>query len=324
MCIFLCTRSHRDYPLILISNRDEYFERPTQAASFVDDRTLCPVDLARPEHGTWIGVTKDGRLSVLVNYREPLQDLMTKSSRGGIPVSFLHSELPPMKWAERARKEMNNFEDVGGFSFFFGQLRPRNNELSPMYIFSNRCDEVMSVFNTTGAPPDVETKSFRCDERQYSDTLGLSNSPFTEPWPKVRNGKRYLGELANEAMDCNWSQERLVSELFKLLSKVTPPSNEYWKDMGFNEAFEQMPNTIFVPPVEKPLSEYMTALTGIPSLEGHYYGTRTQTVVLVDTSGHLTYIERNLHTGSNLSETPTTQSFQFDIEGWNTNNDLRI
>lgn len=30
MCILLTTTSHPDFPLLLLSNRDEYFARPTQ------------------------------------------------------------------------------------------------------------------------------------------------------------------------------------------------------------------------------------------------------------------------------------------------------
>ena len=33
-------------------------------------KLLSPLDLARQEHGTWIGVTTNGKIAVLVNYRE--------------------------------------------------------------------------------------------------------------------------------------------------------------------------------------------------------------------------------------------------------------
>lgn len=73
MCILISSTEHPDYPFILLSNRDEYFRRPTGQACFreVNNKTiLSPVDLGRPEHGTWIGVDKEGRLAALVNFRE--------------------------------------------------------------------------------------------------------------------------------------------------------------------------------------------------------------------------------------------------------------
>lgn len=74
MCILLSTTEHADYPLLLLSNRDEYYARPTQLAQIrnLNEKTkiLSPLDLGRPEHGTWIGVNTDGKIAILVNYRE--------------------------------------------------------------------------------------------------------------------------------------------------------------------------------------------------------------------------------------------------------------
>lgn len=74
MCILISTTEHPDYPFLLLSNRDEYYARPTKGAHFrtLENGTqiLAPLDLARTEHGTWIGVTTSGKIAVLVNYRE--------------------------------------------------------------------------------------------------------------------------------------------------------------------------------------------------------------------------------------------------------------
>lgn len=74
MCILLTSTNHPEYPFILLSNRDEFFVRPTQRAHFRElsngVKLLSPLDLGRPEHGTWIGVTTNGKLSVVLNYRE--------------------------------------------------------------------------------------------------------------------------------------------------------------------------------------------------------------------------------------------------------------
>jgi hypothetical protein len=69
--------SHPHSPLILLSNRDEYLNRPTARADFwpaPNDDVLGPRDLAREQHGSWIGITRTGRLAVLLNYRETKPD----------------------------------------------------------------------------------------------------------------------------------------------------------------------------------------------------------------------------------------------------------
>lgn len=73
MCILLSSIEHPEYPFILLSNRDEYFKRPTETARFREinhKKILAPVDLGRPERGTWIGVDTTGKLAALVNFRE--------------------------------------------------------------------------------------------------------------------------------------------------------------------------------------------------------------------------------------------------------------
>ena len=74
MCIVILTTEHPEYPLVLLLNRDEFFKRPTERAKFrlvrEGVKILLPLDLARPEHGTWLGVSTDATLAVLINYSE--------------------------------------------------------------------------------------------------------------------------------------------------------------------------------------------------------------------------------------------------------------
>src|SRR5690606_34187610 len=62
MCVlFLAWHVRPDLPLVLVSNRDEAYERPTAPAEFWED---CPHVLAGRDlraGGTWGGVSTDGR-----------------------------------------------------------------------------------------------------------------------------------------------------------------------------------------------------------------------------------------------------------------------
>ncbi|MDD5475746.1 MAG: NRDE family protein, partial [Syntrophales bacterium] len=71
MCLIIFAyRSHHEYPLIIAANRDEYYGRPTEAASFWEDNpdVLGGRDLRGG--GTWMGIHRTGRLAAITNYRD--------------------------------------------------------------------------------------------------------------------------------------------------------------------------------------------------------------------------------------------------------------
>ncbi|TXT36747.1 MAG: hypothetical protein FD135_4084 [Comamonadaceae bacterium] len=78
-------------PLLLIANRDEFYARPTAPLSWWDDADiLAGRDLQAG--GTWLGVSRSGRLAALTNYRDPAQMDANAASRGQIVSAFLQSE----------------------------------------------------------------------------------------------------------------------------------------------------------------------------------------------------------------------------------------
>lgn len=269
----VCTIGHPEYPFVLGSNRDEFFERPTQRAGFVDDDVLMPVDLARREHGTWIGVNRNGRICVLVNYREggsPCQ--LGAVSRGKITRAFLESDLEPLAWARQIRAETDNFANVGGFTLFFGVLRRGAALRDSLYLLSNRLDGVVRPFET-------------------AEVFGLSNSPISRPWAKVVHGERLMAELL-ERERTPLAEKRLgvVDSVFQLMSSR---SDRLAGAVGLQQAFSMggTEDSIFVPRMPNDLpAEADQAL-------GAHYGTRTQTVIVMSRDGVLSYFEKDMADG---------------------------
>ncbi|CDK26749.1 unnamed protein product [Kuraishia capsulata CBS 1993] len=299
MCILLSSCEHPDYPFVLLSNRDEYFARPTALADFYSENReiLAPFDLARSEHGTWIGVNRHGRLCVLVNYREGSaeNDALSLISRGSLPISFLNSSLNPREWEAHVREVSKEFKNVGGFSLLFGDLRlGAGGVIEPFNIISNRAQGSVEVFKP-------ETRM-----------IGLSNSLFTQPWPKVQKGKVLLDKLISDSLQNNWSQDELITRGFEVLSTTEIDTTK--KPDSYLELFKEMPSSIFIPPIKTPHfgMEEELKKQGITSMGG-YYGTRTQTIIVVDRSGNLKYIEKTLHSSDNLNEEPTIRTYAFKI-----------
>ncbi|MBS1270458.1 MAG: hypothetical protein MAG794_01414 [Gammaproteobacteria bacterium] len=158
--LFYCRDAHKEYPFILLANRDEFHERPTQAAEFWHDapKVLGGRDLRRG--GTWLGITRSGRWAALTNYREP-SDTVFGRSRGDIVRDYLAGEQDAGDFAATIRGIAREFD---GFNLLFGDRR------EALWV-SNRSEEMRTL------GPGI---------------YGLSNHLLETPWPKVTNGKKHL------------------------------------------------------------------------------------------------------------------------------------
>ena len=85
MCLIIFSyKTHTKYPLIIAANRDEFYERQTAPAVFWDDAPYLLAGRDLQEGGTWLGITRSGRLAALTNYRDPASLKAGAPSRGGM------------------------------------------------------------------------------------------------------------------------------------------------------------------------------------------------------------------------------------------------
>ncbi|UNI22781.1 hypothetical protein JDV02_008637 [Purpureocillium takamizusanense] len=361
MCIVLFTTAHPKYSLILIDNRDEYILRPTSRPGWwthptSGQRVLSARDLQRAEKGTWFGITRDGLLAVLTNYRElsprgdaehPVHGIRSR----GLVVNAWLGGLAAAKGGSSIKDGVHrlvanrNVQGVGGFSMVGAKLRRKGGGIA---IVSNRASH----------PDDVPLVDL--DSRE---TWGLSNTVFDDPkeWPKVTAGKRLLDELVSEAgataskTDDDASQqqeeqEKLIKALFSVLDVDTLP--QMTEGQGFEAYISQLKHSIFVPPigdqkhreamqkamangrsdwnvlngdakaVEELLAEERPDAKTHPEImaafETGMYGTQRQTVLLVDLEGNVTFVERALWdaNGHAIPRGDGDVAFKFKIDGW--------
>ena len=104
MCIVaLAWRVLDETPLCLISNRDEFYQRPTQALhEWENSPIIAGQDLQ--SGGTWMGITVSGRWAVITNFRDGNDKNNYPTSRGHIIQHFLESELTPIRFAQELEK----------------------------------------------------------------------------------------------------------------------------------------------------------------------------------------------------------------------------
>lgn len=320
MCIALLSTSHPQYSLILLSNRDEFLDRPTAPAHWWEppnSHVLGGRDLQRPEKGTWLGLSKDGRIAVLTNFREEGQEVASEKSRGAMVNAYLSS--PPgdresdEEFARRLVEDVG-INDVGGFSLVFGRLHSSSadgSSSSGLSIISNRTTDPSNLVRVATKPGEVQ---------------GLSNSHFGDlSWPKIVHGEQLLRQSISSSAARQDPEDRLIASLFDVLSVNTFPQVPKGED--FNVYARQMRNSIFIPHVggegvenetsnglrsasENCDSEHARVEVGKPG-----YGTQKQTVVLVSREGRVKFIERTLY-DERARAAESQREFEYQIEPW--------
>ena len=209
MClILLALNRHPDYPLILAANRDEFYARPTLPLHWWQEAPGLLAGQDRLNDGTWFGLTLDGRLAAVTNYREGGSNLPDRPSRGLLTRDFLLEQHPDWELWLTA-----NAENFNGFNLLFGTW-------NRLFWFSNR--------NPNGVPIALS-----------NGIHGLSNHLLDTPWPKIKRGKERLAELIHRP-------DFEADALLELLQDDQPAAEEELPDTGISPEWEQLLSPIFI------------------------------------------------------------------------------
>lgn len=140
-------------PLLLLANRDEFYQRPALPLHWWDDaQVLAGRDLQAG--GTWLGVNRLGRLAALTNYRLPNADDKPRPSRGALVADFLQGDLDAPDY-------------LAALAVRAGDFNPFN-----LLLFDGR--RLMGL----------ESRNCRVVDLQPG-IGGVSNADFDTPWPKL-------------------------------------------------------------------------------------------------------------------------------------------
>jgi uncharacterized protein with NRDE domain len=84
-----------EFKLILINNRDEFFHRPSTNATFINDTCIYATDsTSGREGGTWLGMSKHGRIACLLNLNSTdFPNDPTKKNRGFLVPNYLNGQM---------------------------------------------------------------------------------------------------------------------------------------------------------------------------------------------------------------------------------------
>jgi len=210
MCliIFLYDK-HPDYRFILAANRDEFYDRPTSPLAFWDDTPSVLAGRDLKGTGTWLGITKNGRIAAITNFREPALFKPNAPSRGLLVSDYLTGTKTPKIY-------LNHIKTIGhrynGFNLLLG-------DSNGLYYYSNKIDKIKEL------KPGL---------------YGLSNHLLDTPWPKVKKGKAFFKNVL--------SKEKLINteDIFSLLADRTFAPDDRLPDTGIDLNWERMLSPLFI------------------------------------------------------------------------------
>ncbi|MEM9392016.1 MAG: NRDE family protein [Bacteroidota bacterium] len=253
MCLILFSHgNHPRYKLVIAANRDEFYGRPTQPAHFWETESHLLAGKDREAGGTWMGISKKGKLSMLTNFRDAINIKSNAPSRGHLVSDFLLNGYD-------AHSYLKNLEPSGatynGFNLICGSI-------DKLHYFGNYQNGVHEI---------------------SAGVHGLSNALLNTPWPKVKKGKANL-QLALE-------EETIDPEsLFNMLYDNVYANESDLPDTGVGLEKERMLSPLFI--------------------KSPHYGSRSSTIILIDKSNRVQFLER---TYSIPDFTSSTVSFEFRV-----------
>lgn len=183
MClIFLSIDQHPEYSLIIAGNRDEFHSRRTASARFWEDAPELLGGRDLEAGGTWLGITRSGRVSLITNYRDLRNLKAAAPSRGHLVSDFLTGSSATPDYLAKIKTKGSEYN---GFNLVTGTT----NEL---WYYSNYAEDIRKV------SPGLH---------------GLSNHLLDTPWPKVVRGEELIEPiLLQKTLDPIQLHEMLYDE----------------------------------------------------------------------------------------------------------------
>lgn len=211
MCLIaIAWRARADLPLAVAANRDEWRDRPAQAAHWWPDHPDLLAGRDLQAGGTWMGITRQGRFAAVTNFRDPSDKRATARSRGALVTEFLSGAESPKAFLDGLAARAGAYN---GFNLIVG-------DGASLWYYGSRESEAREV------EPGVH---------------GLSNHLLDTPWPKVEKGKARLAAQLGRPFE--------AEAAFSLLDDTERASGSELPSTGVSLEIEERLSSIRIPAV---------------------------------------------------------------------------
>ncbi|KAA3653784.1 MAG: NRDE family protein [Proteobacteria bacterium] len=208
MCLIaLAWQHHPDYPLVVVANRDEFFERPAAPAGWWPETPGLLAGRDLRGGGTWLGVGRNGRFAALTNYRDPARLRNDARSRGDLVVRSVMSASAATTLSEQILAERSAY--------------------NPFNLLICDGDALVAIESVTGR-----------SQRLAPGIHTLSNQLLDTPWPKAIAARRGLGEALHGMPD--------IDRLIEVLRSDRPAADADLPATGVPLAWERMLSSCFI------------------------------------------------------------------------------
>jgi uncharacterized protein with NRDE domain len=262
--------AENEYKLILIDIRDESFDRPTLPAHFwvVNKNIVGGQDaMEGSAGGTWLAMNKDnGRIGVLLNVIQENIDKSPKTrlGRGFIVNDFLSGNRNPEEFT-------NGMVDMGrkynGFQIIALQIEETR-------VIGSYYTNYMSTDAAVDHPP------IQLGGGVHS--FGSFDNPLI-PQPRVGIGRQKFEEVVKKHKNVS-TKEELIADLLRVMTDkeldlcLDVPASRYGSRLVYHDIIVLM---------EETLTETRNSSLNLYP----FYRNRSWTIILVDASLNVTYVE---------------------------------
>lgn len=204
-----------EMPLCLISNRDEFYYRPSAVLhAWENSSIVAGQDLK--SGGTWMGVTASGRWAIVTNFRNGRDQSEYETSRGKLIQDFLESDLAPIRFAQQLECKQ---QDYAGFNLFVGDRE------QAVYM-SNR-----------GEAPQVLANG----------VYVVSNGLMSEDWEKTKHlRKRFTQEFLPMLQQPQIPEHVLHHTVWDILEDERKIIPNLLPDTGISKEMEELLSSTFI------------------------------------------------------------------------------
>ena len=210
MCLIaVAWKTHADFALALAANRDEFHDRPAAPAGWWNGKQEIFGGRDLTHGGSWLAVSRHGRLAAITNIRRMVPPDPNAPSRGGLVREFVQSSLSAVQYAEEIAERATGYSG-------FNLLLYDGNEL----VFCHNFDG----FEARRLEPGIHV---------------VSNATLDTPWPKSQRLRRAMQAFVNQ---------RVASRnlLFSALADAEEAKDEELQNTGVGIEMERFLSPPFI------------------------------------------------------------------------------